>query len=124
MWKLGHAIVNVLLRTDVRSATAFSTPLDIRDYTGDMIVILDSDQTNGSTVTLSCSIQTADDEAFTQNITSDHVFATVTNVAGSNQHVAIKADEVRRYIRVMSIIVGTAPSFSYSVLAIGTKKAR
>lgn len=106
-----------------RTATGDGTGIDLRDYDGDLMLILDSAAAGaGTNPTLDVSVEHSDEASdnFTQIGTT--AFTRVTTTA-SRQKLVISKDEAKRYVRVKYTIGGTnSPSFTFSVTAVGVKK--
>ena len=106
-----------------RTATGDGTGIDLRDYDGDLMLILDSAAAGaGTNPTLDVSVEHSDEASnnFTQIGTT--AFTRVTTTA-SRQKLVISKDEAKRYVRVKYTIGGTnSPSFTFSVTGVGVKK--
>ena len=106
-----------------RTATGDGTGIDLRDYDGDLMLILDSAAAGaGTNPTLDVSVEHSDEASdnFTQIGTT--AFTRVTSTA-SRQKLVISKDEAKRYVRVKYTIGGTnSPSFTFSVTGVGVKK--
>lgn len=123
MWKLGHTIREALIQTDIFAATKYGASFDIREYTSDLLFLLNSDVTNAGGVTFDVAIITSDDPAMSVGNVVVHTFATITSAAGSAESVILKAGELKRYVRARAVLTG-AGMCALSVQMIGTKKAR
>lgn len=100
------------------NANANRAAFDLLNYDGDLRLVLDSTATDASGETLDVSIEHAD--ASTGPWTSSGVaFAQVTNAAASYQVVAAKAEQFKRYIRVVDTVAGSSPTASRAVSLIG-----
>lgn len=101
------------------TATANQTGVDVRDYDGQLLIILESSAGGGTAPTMDVKIQdSADNSSFAD--VSGKVF---TQVAGSQsrQTMSLEANSVRRYIRAVKTIGGTSPTFDAACVAIGRK---
>lgn len=121
MYDIGSLPVTSLLPTAARTATANGTGVDAKDYIGIAAVVLDSGAGTGTTPTLDIKIQDSDDNTTFADLSPAVAFTQV--VAGATvQRVALNLDAARRYIRAVSTITGTTPSFTYSVNLLGRKQ--
>jgi len=106
--------------TAARSATGQTSGIDLKDYDGDVVFLLDSAAGTGTSPTLDVTIEdSADDSSFAA--ITDAAFTQVTGTA-SAQKLVVNKDSARRYVRVKYTIGGTTPSFTFSVNAIGVTK--
>lgn len=106
-----------------RTATGDGTGIDLRDYDGDLMLILDSAAAGaGTNPTLDVSIEHSDESAANYTQIGTTAFTRVTNTA-SRQKLVISKDDAKRFVRVKYTIGGTnSPSFTFSVTAVGVKK--
>lgn len=109
----GQLTLTALLATAARTATANGTGVDCRALRGRALVILDSAAGTGTTPTLDVKLQDSADNSSFADITGA-TFTQVTNAA-SLQSIAVNLDGARRYVRAVSTIAGTTPSFTYSL---------
>ena len=108
------------LGTSTKTATGNGTGIDLKDYEGDILFILDSAAGGGSSPTLDVTIEdSADNSTFAA--LSGAAFTQVTGSA-SSQKLSISADECKRYVRVKFTIGGSSPTFDLSVTGLGLKK--
>jgi len=106
--------------TAARTATGQTSGIDLKDYDGDVVFLLDSAAGTGTSPTLDVTIEdSADDSSFAA--ITDAAFTQVTGTA-SAQKLVVNKDSARRYVRVKYTIGGTTPSFTFSVNAIGVTK--
>jgi hypothetical protein len=106
--------------TAARTATGQTSGIDLQQYDGDVVFVLDSAAGTGASPTMDVTIEDSADNSSFAAITG----AAFTRVAGtaSAQKLVISKDEARRYVRVKYTIGGTSPSFTFSVNGIGVKK--
>jgi hypothetical protein len=103
-----------------RTATGNGTGVDLNDYDGDVVFVLDSAAGTGTSPTLDVTVEaSADNSTFTA--LSGVAFTRVTTTAG-RQKLVMNHDDVARYVRIVYTIGGTTPSFTFSVTAVGLKK--
>lgn len=97
------------------------TGVDLKDYAGQIAVVLDAGNTAGTTPTLDVKIQDSADNSSFADVTSG-AFTQVTTVA-SVQKMVLNKDQLRRYIRVVKTIGGTSsPAYVLSVKGYAIKK--
>lgn len=109
-----------LIAAQAIAATANGTGVDIKDYVGTMQLLLDSGAGAGTTPTLDVKIQDSDDNTAFADVTGK-AFTQVTTVA-SRQQMVLDTNAVRRYIRAVSTLGGTTPSFPISLQGVGVKQ--
>lgn len=109
----GQLTVTNILPTAARTATANGTGVDAQALRGRGLVILDSAAGTGTSPTLDLKLQDSADNSSFADITG----ATFTQVinAASRQTLLVNLDGARRYLRAVSTIGGTTPSFTFSV---------
>ena len=106
--------------TAARTATGQTSGIDLKDYDGDVVFLLDSAAGTGTSPTLDVTIEdSADDSSFAA--ITDAAFTQVTGTA-SAQKLVVNKDSARRYVRVKYTLGGTTPSFTFSVNAVGVTK--
>ena len=109
----GQLTLTNVLPTAARTATANGTGFDAQTLRGRGLLILDSAAGTGTSPTLDVTIEdSADNSAYAA--VSGLAFTRVINAA-SRQSLSINLDGTRRYIRAVSTIGGTTPSFTFSV---------
>ena len=106
--------------TAARTATGQTSGIDLKDYDGDVVFLLDSAAGTGTSPTLDVTIEDSADNSSFAAIT-DAAFTQVTTTA-SAQKLVVNKDSARRYVRVKYTIGGTTPSFTFSVNAVGVTK--
>lgn len=104
-----------------RTATGSGTGLDLQQYDGDIVLLLDSAAGTGTTPTLAVTVEHSDLLASGYTAITGAAFTTVTTTA-SQQKLVVSHDEAKRYVRVTYTLGGTTPSFTFSVNAVGVKK--
>lgn len=107
--------------TAARTATGSATGIDMQQYDGDFVLILDSAAGTGTTPTLAVTVESSDALGSGYAAITGAAFTTVTTTA-SQQKLVISKDEAKRYIRVTYTIGGSTPSFTFSVNGVGVKK--
>lgn len=125
--KLSHF---ALAPTAARTANLSGTAVDLNDYEGDVIVILDVE--NGGTSTLDVKIQSSDTEGGsysdvtsvfnldgTEQASAAVAFAQVSTSA-SKQYLVFPKGAAKRWVKAVSIT--DSSNHTYSVNALGAKK--
>ena len=106
--------------TAARTSTGQTSGIDLKDYDGDVVFLLDSAAGTGTSPTLDVTIEDSADNSSFAAIT-DAAFTQVTGTA-SAQKLVVNKDSARRYVRVKYTLGGTTPSFTFSVNAVGVTK--
>lgn len=107
-----------------KTATANGSGIDIRDYVGDLKVVLSSSAGGGTAPTLDVKLQDSDSSGGTYADISGAAFTQVTGAAASTQSLTIDADAVKQFIRAVITIAGTSPTFDMALVAVGVKQVR
>ena len=109
--------------TAARTSTGNGTAVDLQQYDGDLVVLLDSAAASaGTNPTLDIKLQASDTQGGTYADISGAAFTQVTSTA-SQQTLVISKSENPRWLRIVYTIGGTnSPSFTFSVNAVGVKK--
>ncbi len=118
-----HGGVNVLelIPAQAATSTVTGTGVDLLDYDGKIKAILASSIGGGADHTLDVKLQeSADNSTFTD--ISGATFTQVTNAADSTESIGLEVTPTERYIRAVGTIAGTTPTFSFAVVAVGSKK--
>jgi len=109
-----------LSANDVVTATANRTGVDLVDYEGDIMAVLDA-EAGGAGITYAVKIQdSADNSSFAD--VSGLAFTTTTANTALRETLRINSDEVRRYIRAVITVAGGTGAGAVSVIALGSKK--
>ena len=103
------------------TSTATSSAIDLLEYDGDVMLILDSAAGGGSSPTLDIKITESDASSGTYTDLSGATFTQVTGSA-SMQTLSINKDECKRFIKIVQTIGGSSPTFTFSINLIGVKK--
>jgi hypothetical protein len=110
-----------------RTTTLTGTALDVQDYEGVALIVLNgAAATAGTTPTLNVKLQHS-----ATTTTGDFVdvtsaaFVEVTDVAGTAgvQTLKVNVSDLKRYIRVIGTIAGSGAHFDFSAGFVGIKKA-
>jgi len=103
------------------TSTATSSAIDLLEYDGDVLLILDSAAGGGSSPTLDIKLTEC---ATTGGTYTDLSGATFTQVvdAASMQTLTINKDSSKRFVKIVQTIGGSSPTFTFSINLIGLKK--
>ena len=121
---LAQTVGLVLAAAARRTSTLTGTGIDVLDYEGVALAVLNASEGTGTTPTLDVKLQHSDDDSTYADVTSG-AFAQVTDVAGTAgvQVLKVNVSDLKRYVRVIGTIAGTTPSFDFGVEFVGIKKA-
>ena len=103
------------------TSTATSAAIDLKEYDGDVSLILTSAAGTGSSPTLDVKVQDSDASGGTYGDLSGAAFTQVTDSA-SMQVITFSKDEAKRYIKIVQTIGGSSPTFTFSINLVGLKK--
>lgn len=107
-----------------KSASENGAAIDLQQYVGDVKVILSSSAGGGTGPTLNVKLQECDTPGGTFTDIAGAAFTQVTNAADSTEAIAINADSCKRYIRGVTTIAGTSPTFDMALVAVGVQQVR
>ena len=107
--------------TGAVTSTATSSAIDILEYDGDVLLVLDCAAGTGTSPTLDVKITNSDASSGTYTDLSGATFTQVVDAA-SMQTLVINKDSAERYIKIVQTITGSSPSFTFSINLIGVKK--
>jgi hypothetical protein len=125
--KLEHL---ALAPTAVRTSNLDGTAVDLNDYEGDVVLILDV--ANGGTSTLNVKIQSSDTSggsyedvttAFSRNgseVASAAVAFSQVSTTASKQYIVFPKGAAKRYVKAVSTT--SSSSHTYSINAVAVKK--
>jgi len=109
----------------VRTSTYTGTGQDVSNYTGPCHVILQSSAaTAGTTPTLAVKLQDSDVVGSGYEDVTGATFTGLTDAVDVTQMITIKPDELKKFVRVVGTIGGTAtPTFGFGVSMVGVLQA-
>lgn len=121
---LAQAVGLVLAAAAQRTSTLTGTGIDVLDYEGVALAVLNASAGTGTTPTLDVKLQHSDDDSTYADVTGG-VFTQVTDAAETAgvQVLKVNVSDLKRYVRVIGTIAGTTPSFDFGVEFVGIKKA-
>jgi len=103
------------------TSTATSSAIDLLEFDGDVILVLNCAAGTGSSPTLNIKVQDSDASGGTYTDLSGAAFTEVTTSA-SLQTLAVNKDECNRFIKIVQTVAGSSPVFVYGVSLIAAKK--
>ena len=109
-----------LSANDVVTATVNRTGVDLVDYEGDIMAVLDA-EAGGASITYAVKIQDSADNSSLADV-SGLAFTTTDANTALRETLRINSDEVRRYIRAVITVAGGTGAGAVSVVALGSKK--
>ena len=107
--------------TGAVTSTATSSAIDLLEYDGDVLLVLDCAAGTGTSPTLDIKLTECATTGGTYTDLSGATFTQVTDSA-SMQTLVINKDSAERYIKIVQTITGSSPSFTLSINLIGVKK--
>ncbi len=110
----------VLKASAAITATDTGSAVDISDYTGEALVILNSSATGGADETSNVKLTHCDTEGGSYT-DAGVAFTEVTNAAASYQVKRISVDGLKKYVKVVNTLAGTTPAVTFGVEIIGRK---
>ena len=103
------------------TATATSSAIDLKEFDGDVLLVLNCAAGTGSSPTLDIKVQDSDETGGTYGDLSGATFTQVTDSA-SVQTLEVNKDECKRFIKIVQTVGGSSPVFVYGVSLIAAKK--
>lgn len=103
------------------TSTATSGAIDLKEYDGDVSLILTSAAGTGSSPTLDVKVQDSDASGGTYGDLSGASFTQITDSA-SMQVITFSKDEAKRYIKIVQTVGGSTPSFTFDINGLALKK--
>lgn len=107
-----------------KTASENGAALDLMEFVGDYTVVLSSSAGGGTAPTLDVKLQDSDTSGGTFTDISGAAFTQVTGAAASTQKLRIKADAVKRFVRAVTTITGTSPTFDLALVGVGVRQVR
>lgn len=98
--------------------------IDLQQYVGDYKVILSTSAGGGTAPTLDIKLQESDASGGTFTDIGGAAFTQVTAAAASTQSITLNADAAKRYIRAVTTIAGTSPTFDLALVGVGVTQVR
>jgi hypothetical protein len=107
-----------------RTSTLTGTGIDVLEYEGVALVLLNASAGTGTNPTLDVKLQHSDDDSTYEDVNSG-AFSQVTDAAETAgvKVMKLNVSDLKRYLRVVGTIAGTTPSFDFGVEFVGITKA-
>jgi len=107
-----------------RTSTLTGTGIDVLEYEGVALVLLNASAGTGTSPTLDVKLQHSDDDSTYEDVTSG-AFSQVTDAAETAgvKVMKLNVSDLKRYLRIVGTIAGTTPSFDFGVEFVGITKA-
>jgi hypothetical protein len=107
-----------------RTSTLTGTGIDVLEYEGVALVLLNASAGTGTSPTLDVKLQHSDDDSTYEDVTNG-TFSQVTDAAETAgvKVMKLNVSDLKRYLRVIGTIAGTTPSFDFGVEFVGITKA-
>lgn len=107
-----------------RTSTLTGTGIDVLEYEGVALVLLNASAGTGTSPTLDVKLQHSDDDSTYEDVNSG-TFSQVTDAAETAgvKVMKLNVSDLKRYLRVVGTIAGTTPSFDFGVEFVGITKA-
>jgi len=107
-----------------RTSTLTGTGIDVLEYEGVALVLLNASVGTGTSPTLDVKLQHSDDDSTYEDVTSG-TFSQVTDAAETAgvKVMKLNVSDLKRYLRIVGTIAGTTPSFDFGVEFVGITKA-
>ena len=115
--------VSELLAPARKTASEDGAAFDVHDYDGRYAIVLTTSAGGGTTPTLDVKIQDSADGSTGWADLSGATFTQVTDAADSTETITIDTDTAKAYIRVVTTITGTSPTFDLGVVGFGQTQA-
>lgn len=112
------------LAAQAKTASFNVTGIDLSQYVGQIAVVIDVGTVSGTTPTLSVDLQSGDANdgsnavAFTPDVVSSSITASGMQVLSFDKRAA------GRYLKIVSTIGGTTPSFTFGVTVVARKRSQ
>ena len=103
------------------TATATSSAIDLKEFDGDVLLVLNCAAGTGSSPTLDIKVQDSDETGGTYADLSGATFTQVTDAA-SVQTLEVNKDECKRFIKIVQTVGGSSPVFVYGISLVALKK--
>lgn len=107
-----------------RTSTLTGTGIDVLEYEGVALVLLNASAGTGTSPTLDVKLQHSDNDSTYEDVTSG-TFTQVTDAAETAgvKVMKLNVSDLKRYLRVIGTIAGNTPSFDFGVEFVGITKA-
>lgn len=111
-----------LIQAQSASTTVTGSAVDLKDYDGEAIVVLNSAAMSAAD-TLDGKIQHSDDGSTGWTDVSGAAFAQVTDAAASSQKLKLKTNECKRFVRGVGTLAGSTIAAVFGMQMLVQKRA-
>lgn len=105
------------------TSTLTGTGVDVTDWEGVAVCVLNSAAGTGTTPTLDGKIQHCDTVGGTYADVSGATFTQITDAGDAMEAIAVNVSNTKGFLRFVGTIAGTTPSFVCGAVILGVKKA-
>lgn len=121
MYQLSSLANNAISPSVRVQANTNGVGVDLSDYTGNALFILNSSVPEGAAQTLDVKLQTSD-VIGSGYVDAGIAFAQVTTVGGASyQTIMANTDGLKKYVRAVGTVAGASVAVTYGVEIIGKK---
>jgi hypothetical protein len=121
---LAQTVVAALATADRRTETVTGAAIDVLEFEGVALILLNTSAGTGTSPTLDVKLQHSDDGITFSDVHSG-AFTQVTSAAETAgvRVMKVTISDLKRYVRVLGTIDGTTPSFDFAAEFVGIRKA-
>ncbi len=106
---------------DVVTATKTGSAIDLTNYEGDMVVLLDA-EAGGSGVTYAVKLTASDTSGGTYTDVTGGAFTTTTANTLLLEKIFVNVTDIKRFVKVVVTAAGTTPLGAVSVIGLASNK--
>ena len=106
---------------DVVTATKTGSAIDLTNYEGDMVVLLDA-EAGGAGVTYAVKLTASDTSGGTYTDVTGGAFTTTTANTLLLQKIFVNVTDIKRFVKVVVTAAGTTPLGAVSVIGLASAK--
>ena len=110
-----------LLRTDVVTATATGSAIDLLGYEGDMAVLLDA-EAGGASITYAVKLTESDTSGGTYTDVTGGAFTTTTANTASLQKITVNVTSLKRFVKATATVAGGTGAGAVAVIGLASAK--
>lgn len=122
MYQLTSLAIAALAVSARIQANTNGAAVDLSDYTGNALFVLNASAPEGAAQTLDVKLQTSADGS-TGWVDAGISFAQVTTAGGaSHQQVMASTDGLKKFVRVVGTVGGSTPAITFGVEIIAKKR--
>tara|TARA_Y100000401_G_C8319289_1_gene224304 strand:- start:1342 stop:1722 length:381 start_codon:yes stop_codon:yes gene_type:complete len=110
-----------LIANDVTASTKTGSAVDLQNYEGDLLAILDA-EAGGSGVTYAVKFTESDTSGGSYTDVTSGAFTTTAANTASVQSLIVNTDEIKRFVKVVVTVAGGSGTGAVSVSAVAMPK--